>query len=353
MKKRTVIQLIILITVALSLIALVFIPRLLESEAIDDQRSDDDRAKEQQIQKNLYAAPLTGVEGEEPFLLRPIVATISNDPYARPQKGLSLADYTYEFLVEGKGTRFVAIYQSKWPEEVGPMRSARHYFYPIARDLDALYVAHGFSRYALNELKRHPLPEINGLHYEGTLFKRSSERRAPHNSYIRKSALEEGMAINNLRYEKAPEATLSFHKVSDDDIMNENASTIAINYYDSVAYQIGYTYDANTNAYVRSTGGQVMYDALTDEVVKYTNVLVIEVPYQLIDSEGRRDVQLSSGSNGYLFQDGRATTINWAYGEGVIHPMKDGKFLTYAKGNTIVHVVPKETGIDRALTYEQ
>ncbi len=353
MKKRTIIQLIILAMLVLALLVLIFLPPFLEGKVTEERFTGDKRAKEQQIEKDLYEAPLTGVQGEEPFLLRPIVATISNDPHARPQKGLSLADYTYEFLVEGKGTRFVAVYQSKWPEEVGPMRSARHYFYPIARDLDALYVAHGFSRYALNELRRQPLPQINGIDYEGTLFKRSSERRAPHNSYIRKSALEEGMALNDLRYEKAPETTLSFHKVSDDDIMNENASTIAINYYDSAAYQIGYTYDEDTNAYIRSTGGQVMYDALTDEVVKYANILVIEVPYQLIDSEGRRDVQLSSGSNGYLFQDGRVTTIDWAYGEGVIHPMKDGKFLTYAKGNTIVHVVPKETSIDRALTYEQ
>lgn len=353
MKKRTIIQLIILVMVLFALFLLVFLPPFLEGKILDEQLINTDKAKDQKVKNNLYEAPLTGIEGEEPFLLRPIVATISNDPHARPQKGLSLADYTYEFLIEGKGTRFVAIYQSEWPEEIGPMRSARHYFYPIARDLDSLYVAHGFSRYALNELQRSPLPQVNGIDHEGTLFQRSTDRKAPHNSYIQKSGLEKGMEMNHLSFEKAPRTTLSFHKVSDDDIMRENASTIVLNYYDSFDYKVEYTYDEQTNTYIRSTGNQTMYDALTDEIVKYSNILVIEVPYQLIDSDGRRDVQLSSGSKGYLFQDGRVTTMDWKYQRGVIQPMDGRKPLTYTKGNTIVHVVPKETGIDRALMYEQ
>ena len=58
----------------------------------------------------------------------PIIVTINNHPLARPQSGIADADIIYEMLAEGNVTRFLALYQSEIPEEVGPVRSARDYF---------------------------------------------------------------------------------------------------------------------------------------------------------------------------------------------------------------------------------
>lgn len=65
---------------------------------------------------------LTGLEGAN----REIVAVKFDDTrYAHPQKGLDAADIIFVTQVEAGLTRVMAIYSSKYPEEVGPVRSAR------------------------------------------------------------------------------------------------------------------------------------------------------------------------------------------------------------------------------------
>lgn len=66
--------------------------------------------------------PLTG--GDEP--IGPVVAVkIENTRPGMPQSGLSQADVIYQELVEGGDTRLCAIYSTKRPTQVGPIRSAR------------------------------------------------------------------------------------------------------------------------------------------------------------------------------------------------------------------------------------
>lgn len=68
-------------------------------------------------------SPFTGLPVDE---LKPVVAVkIDNAVLARPQWGLDLADIVYEEAVEGRTTRFVAIYSSHEAKEVGPVRSVR------------------------------------------------------------------------------------------------------------------------------------------------------------------------------------------------------------------------------------
>ncbi|CAB4365722.1 unannotated protein [freshwater metagenome] len=68
------------------------------------------------------SAPLTGLAGGGDA---PIVAVkIDNSQPARGQWGLDGADVVFEENVEGV-TRFIALFQSRQPAEVGPVRSAR------------------------------------------------------------------------------------------------------------------------------------------------------------------------------------------------------------------------------------
>jgi hypothetical protein len=54
-----------------------------------------------------------------------IAAKVENIAAARPQVGLSLADITFIEEVEGAQTRLVAVYHSRFPKRLGPVRSAR------------------------------------------------------------------------------------------------------------------------------------------------------------------------------------------------------------------------------------
>jgi hypothetical protein len=68
-------------------------------------------------------SPLTGrpVDALAPV----VVVKVDNAPLARPQWGLDLADVVYEEPVEGRTTRFVAVYSSREANEIGPVRSVR------------------------------------------------------------------------------------------------------------------------------------------------------------------------------------------------------------------------------------
>ncbi|WP_249685590.1 DUF3048 domain-containing protein, partial [Bacillus velezensis] len=84
----------------------------------------------------------------------------------------------YELLAEGNVTRFLAIYQSELPENIGPVRSARFYFIDMAKGFPALYVAHGYSPEAKTMLDHRIVDHINGMAYDCILFSRSRDRLA-------------------------------------------------------------------------------------------------------------------------------------------------------------------------------
>lgn len=70
-------------------------------------------------------APLTGIEVDDP-IERPVLAVkFDNATAALPPDGLDAADIVFEEEVEGGLTRFLALFHSQDPKQVGPVRSAR------------------------------------------------------------------------------------------------------------------------------------------------------------------------------------------------------------------------------------
>ncbi|MFY7812772.1 MAG: DUF3048 domain-containing protein [Candidatus Nanopelagicaceae bacterium] len=65
---------------------------------------------------------LTGLEGSNGQV---VAVKFDDTRYAHPQKGLDAADVIFVTQVEAGLTRIMAIYSSQYPEEVGPVRSAR------------------------------------------------------------------------------------------------------------------------------------------------------------------------------------------------------------------------------------
>jgi hypothetical protein len=66
--------------------------------------------------------PLTGGEVSQNTV---IAAKVENIAAAKPQVGLNQADITFVQEVEGAQTRLMAVYHSRFPARVGPIRSAR------------------------------------------------------------------------------------------------------------------------------------------------------------------------------------------------------------------------------------
>ncbi|MEU9340209.1 DUF3048 domain-containing protein [Streptomyces sp. NPDC048278] len=114
-----------------------------------------------------------------------LAVKIDNVAGARPQTGLESADVVYAEQVEGGLSRLMAVYATRLPEVVGPVRSARESDLELLRQFDRPTLAFsGAQRRLLPLIGRAPLrpespAEASGAYYRG------SGRPAPHNLYLR------------------------------------------------------------------------------------------------------------------------------------------------------------------------
>ncbi|MFG2957677.1 DUF3048 domain-containing protein [Streptomyces sp. NPDC048291] len=114
-----------------------------------------------------------------------LAVKIDNVAGARPQTGLESADVVYAEQVEGGLSRLMAVYATRLPEVVGPVRSARESDLELLRQFDRPTLAFsGAQRKLLPLIGRAPLrpespAEASGAYYRG------GGRPAPHNLYLR------------------------------------------------------------------------------------------------------------------------------------------------------------------------
>jgi hypothetical protein len=138
--------------------------------------------------------------GEPVKALGPVLAVkIDNIVYARPQTGLQSADIVYVIPVEGGLTRFMAVYSSRIPPVVGPVRSARQ------SDLDLLrqfgrpaFAWSGATPHLVPFIERAPIVDLYALQVGG--YYRDPNRVAPYNLYANtKQLLAEAPAASKAR----------------------------------------------------------------------------------------------------------------------------------------------------------
>ena len=305
---------------------------------------DSDVSKEQ-------ASPFTGEMVSETFDNRPILATISNNPSARPQSGLADADQIYEFLAEGGITRYAALFQSNVPDQMGPIRSARDYFVQLAEGMDAFYIAHGYSPDAKKLLDERVVDHVNGMKYDGTLFERSADRRAPHNSYISKEHIEEAFQLVNASEKITEQPSFSFLNSDESDKIGDMASSVQVSYSSDPNFISSYLYDETVNRYYRSVKGIDTVDKLNERRIELANIIVMEMNHQTVDQEGRLAIDLQSGGQAMLFHEGIARPIEWQKKDGFLLPMEQGASVKLTVGKTWIHIVPSLSGPSTSVTY--
>ncbi|WP_338471591.1 DUF3048 domain-containing protein [Niallia sp. XMNu-256] len=345
--------------IIVSVVCLLFFVGCNKKEALELEQRQDEVATEREkrtvpSQKNdeyPYQFPLTGIGSEEEIQGRAVAVMINNHPLARPQSGLNQADIVFELLAEGKVTRFLAIFQSEKPNKVGPVRSARKYYIELAKGYDSLFVAHGYSPEAEQMLKHGFIDHINGMQHDGTLFKRAKNRKAPHNSYIYFDDIVKGANKNNYDMNQAPNSLDFLSDKEIETLVGEQAISIDISYNDS-AFNSKLEYDEDLKKYERYSAGKLTVDYDSDEPVLIDNLLVIETSHKVIDDAGRREIDLTSGGKGYLFQKGKMITVEWKNVEGRILPYYNGVKAELVPGRTWVNVIPKSSGLDGAISFQ-
>ncbi|MFF6840520.1 DUF3048 domain-containing protein [Streptomyces tanashiensis] len=130
-------------------------------------------------------SPFTGL----PARPAPVLAVkIDNVPAARPHTGLGAADLVYVEQVEGGVTRLLAVYSSRLPDLTGPVRSARESDIALLGDFGRPVLAYSGAQSALNPLLRAAPLDLVTESGAPQAFRRSPDRPAPHNLYLRPGA---------------------------------------------------------------------------------------------------------------------------------------------------------------------
>jgi len=124
-------------------------------------------------------------------LKRPALSVkIDNAPQARPQSGIDLADVVYEEVVEGGVVRFMAVFQSRDAESVGPVRSVRPVDVELVTPLEGLFAYSGGAPQFERMIKKAPV-RLVGADQVGDLYERRKGKKAPHNLYTSTAELWE------------------------------------------------------------------------------------------------------------------------------------------------------------------
>ncbi len=249
---------------------------------------------------------LTGMEVDPAITEKSVIGVmIENSPDARPQAGLNDAGVVFEAIAEGGITRFLALFQDKAPDYVGPVRSVRPYYVQWAMGFDASLAHAGGSGEALANIQDWKTRDLN---HNGTYFWRISSRFAPHNLYtdinkLREYEAKKGYGKSNFtgfaRKEKETKPTAApTARVIDFDISG---------FY----YNVHYDYIAETNSYARKVGGEAHMDDRSKQQLSPKVVIGLVMPYSLQANRIHSVYQTLGSGKAYIFQDGGVTEATW------------------------------------------
>lgn len=232
---------------------------------------------------------------------RPIAVMLGADEIARPLSGLADADMVIEMpVVTGGINRFAAVYLCNMPEEIGSVRSARDDFIPLAKGLDAILAHWGGSHFALDELAKGVIDNVDALPNPFNVFYRKKGIDAPYNGFTSGERLLNG--IQKLGYRLENTFVGYPHFTKNDAVLEqyEKDDQIDLNYPDG--FSVFYQYDTKKDAYLRKRGNKIEKDLLNDKNI-YAKVVVImeasskqiEGQYNNVDVIGSGDLQVFQG----------------------------------------------------------
>jgi hypothetical protein len=252
------------------------------------------------------ASKLSGLEVPIGTNLEPVTAImIENSPSARPQAGLKEAGIVFEAVAEGGITRFVALFQDTAPDYVGPVRSVRPYYLDWIWPFDAAIAHVGGAPQALSDIKTLKIKDLDQFANGGS-YHRISSRYAPHNVYTSLAKL------NDLEKKKGFTTAnfTGFDRKKEAKATTPTAKTINLDMR-GFTYNVSYTYNPATNAYLRSEGGAAHKDDKSGTQLEPKVVVAVVMP-RGIASDGQHTEYTTVGSGKvYVFQDGIMQEGTW------------------------------------------
>lgn len=289
----------------------------------------------------LVPAALSGLEVEPNVAGKPVTSImIENSGESRPQSGLLEADVIFEAIAEGGITRFLALYQSKSPEYIGPIRSARPYYVEWAKTFDSSYVHAGGSPDGLQTIISLGVKDVSAFAYGDDVFFRTPDRQSPHNLYTSFKGLDK---VNKEKGFTTSKFTPWNRKKDVPQTPMAKNINITIS---SALYNPSYIYDSTSNTYLRSQGGEAHNDDKSGKQLSPNTVLVMTMSRS---QNGIYSVYKTNGSGKfYAFQDGQVTEGTWernSVSDQYTFKDANGFNFLFNKGQTWVSVVSDSSNV--------
>ena len=293
--------------------------------------------------------PLTGLVAptKTSTTKRPLSIKVENSPAARPQTGLNSADIAYETVTEGGITRFNLLFQSKVPEIVGPVRSARLSDLWVVPQYRAIFFYSGASSSVTSRVREAGLPDMSQDVGVSRPYFRSSARPAPHNLYLNTTkAYAEAKRRGHKLTAKVPK--LEFGPAS----IATSATPVKSVYIPFSSFNnVTWTYSKKRKVFLRQNNGRIHRDASTGKQVAAKNVVVMWAKYTAAsrDMVGSTtyDIKLGGTGKATVFRDGKRYNGKWV-AKATQPPRfvdKKGRQIRLAPGNTWMQVVPLDVNI--------
>jgi len=302
--------------------------------------------KAENDEENANAAISSEVE-----VTRPSAIMVENEPPARPQSGIFAAKYLFEIQAE-EITRFMAVYYDYSQNvEVGPIRSARHYFVDLSTMFDAVYVHVGGSPLGLEEIKNGGINNINAIKGDRGFY-RTSERHIPHNLYLKLPNLRKEIIRKKYNVSTSVKPPFEFYpakkgpdELKAEGLIGSGVKKIHIPYFKS--YRVTYVWDAKEARFGRLYNDSPFRDYRTSQQVMADNVVIMRCHMHIIDEQMRHDMDLNEGGTCEIAVGGYLMTGTWTRDQrGVLKFFDQGaKPIMFNPGNIIIHVIPPKQSV--------
>lgn len=251
---------------------------------------------------------------------------IDNHGQARPQHGLSKASLIYEYEVEGRITRYLALF-STLPSKVGPIRSARVHSAMLAKENGVHYIYASGGLDVLDNIGKLKMSHTNALNSGSTSFYRDSTRKSPHNFYVNLSTVK--LASQSQTVVIRP-AYLSRQ--------GSSGKTVSVEY--SGSYRIRYEYLEDKGVYQRLINGNPHRDASGAGMLA-RNIIIQYAPH-FIDLRGRPTPNLLGAGAIDFYCQGQHFQGTWkkdSEGSPTRFYYQDGQEIERIYGQTWIQIV--------------
>ncbi len=293
--------------------------------------------------------PLTGVAAQDVPVRPALAVKIENSGEARPQTGLEQADLVWEEVVEGGITRFVAVFHSQVPAEIGPIRSVRPMDPAIASPLHGLIAFSGGQPKFVQALSASGLQILSQDKGAAGFFRKKGVAPAPHNVYGTPETMW-GQADG--AHSAAPPAQFTLARQPEQATATLSGAPAAVVDVRMSGYSHPqWSWDAGSGTWLRSEGSKPA-TARSGARLAASNVVTLHV--QLVSS-GTTDpagnpvpeTVLDGSGDGLVASGGKTLAVRWsksAQDAPVVLTTADGAPVSLAPGTTWVELVPSGSG---------